>query len=318
MSIVINNRPIGATEMVENPEINIETASFTAVDYNEATKVLTVDPDEAHSFVDGNLYKFVVDVNEFEIDVATKIHFTSPDETIEDVYGHYNSVEDAYVFYGMYDDQNNIEMRESVDRVVRLLAPSEIIAGNGLTKSGNTLAVDPTIYRTASAQDEIDNGKLDKYSTPDVNYQKLYGVAFDGSQEMYKLTNYLAGFTIVYRDGAGRFRAGDPLDNTDVANKRFVDNTTQSKLYVHEGTVSIDGTDYRYKIVNKKSTAFTNPQTDFPERGNLFTLRTGPRLIFNLWYDDSDGTYYWSNINNSGSENSAYTVTILTDYVYAL
>ncbi len=250
MSIVINNRPIGATEMVENPEINIETASFTAVDYNEATKVLTVDPDETHSFVDGNLYKFVVDVNEFEIDVATKIHFTSPDETIEDVYGHYNSVEDAYVFYGMYDDQNNIEMRESVDRVVRLLAPSEIIAGNGLTKSGNTIKVNPKQSFVDTERDPWYEGLVPRVS----------GVNADGSPQWSEYFTSVdpVAYAGVMRNGNGGI------------------NGMQNKLYVHEGTLSAtyNGESHTvyYRAISTKSTAFTS-------RDELYTTTPVNRAV---------------------------------------
>lgn len=92
----------------------------------------------------------------------------------------------------------------------------------------------------------------------------------------------------------------------------------QNKLYVHEGIVSIDGTYNRYKIVNKKSTAITSPQTDFPERGNLFTLRTGPKVLQNLWYDSSDGTWYYTNSVSPDQESGSNSVAIVSDVVYEL
>lgn len=185
------------------------------------------------------------------------------------------------------------------------------------TAEGRVTAALPNSNSDVTNKEYVDNalsGKVDKTSYSN----RVYATYADGDPALLSWSSNPNANTVAVRDTNGRLAVGSPADSNHAATKAYVDGNYQAKLYVHEGTVTIDGTDYRYRVLNKKSTAFTNPQTDFPEFGNLFALRTGPRLIFNLWYDDSDGTYYWSNINSSGSETSAYTVTILTDYVYAL
>lgn len=107
MSIVINNQEIGATDLIEAQEISVKEIPFTATDLNEATNTLSAVLDEEVSLQDEKVYCFVVDCAEFTPGVSTKISLIDFDETIENVYGYYNSVTNSYKFYVLHEDDEN-------------------------------------------------------------------------------------------------------------------------------------------------------------------------------------------------------------------
>lgn len=119
MSIIIQNQEIGNTTLINPPENEIQEIDFTATDLNEANNVLSVSLDETVTLRNNTVYCFVVDCDEFTPDVGTKIHFTDFDETIENVYGYYNSVENAYKFFVLHKNDAN-EISADVTTVIRV------------------------------------------------------------------------------------------------------------------------------------------------------------------------------------------------------
>lgn len=162
--------------------------------------------------------------------------------------------------------------------------------------------------------------------TPNKDYfaanKKYVDDAITDQNHVPYITESVAGKTAIvpYKGNDGwtyTYMYNDPIPYA-IAQRNSKGTVTgcQDQLYVHYGTISIEGTYVRYKIINKVATAFTNVTTAFPENGNIFTLRTGPKVITNFWYDDSDGTWYYSTINNPDSEGSSYSCSLVSDAVY--
>lgn len=119
MSILINNRVIGASVLIDEPEYEIQEIAFTATDLNEATNVLSASLDESVTLQNNTVYLFAVDCDDLAPGVSTKIHLTDFNETIESAYGYYNPLTNFYKFYVLHENNAN-KPTADVSTVIRV------------------------------------------------------------------------------------------------------------------------------------------------------------------------------------------------------
>ena len=69
----------------------------------------------------------------------------------------------------------------------------------------------------------VDLSEYLKKVTTSTSFDQIYGKAQDGSQSMYNLATSNTANTLVFRNVNGRAKISTPVDNTDIANKSYVD-----------------------------------------------------------------------------------------------
>ena len=118
------------------------------------------------------------------------------------------------------------------------IAPLSIYDSMIVSLSWEKITSKPTIPTKTSeltndsgyiTQASIDD-KLDKVMTSS-EYGRVYAVALDGSQTMLNVSMDVGThYTLVMRDGFGRFEVLDPVHPKDPTNKKYVDDKFKSTL----------------------------------------------------------------------------------------
>ena len=117
-----------------------------------------------------------------------------------------------------------------------------IFAGDGISISAKS---DSTGIVITNSDHAALAGKLDKV-TGTTTYTQAYMKVPNGGQGMINVSANAIANSIVYRDGNGRANIATPVDNTNIANKEYVDTADSKKLdkktttgyfaYTHDGS----------------------------------------------------------------------------------
>lgn len=111
------------------------------------------------------------------------------------------------------------------------------------TSTGAIKATEATTDNEAINKKQFDEGLAGKVDLLESSGTEAYG--HNGAEQTkFPLSYNPARFSILYRDGNGRSKIADPIDNKDVANKEYVDTAIATAAVL----VSPNGTKYKISV----------------------------------------------------------------------